>query len=518
MESRAAKRPISLRGRLAIVALLLFVAVVVAAGLSALTVRSFNRSLEQQTEVRLVADEVAELQLASTEQETGLQGYLLGEDPASLDQLRRSQVIARRALERLDSRSIGTPDFDEQLAGVVEAADVWNDGIVAPMLGETAGLPDDAVASDVFDDLRSQLDELNSTVSARVDEIERQSDRARRATLGVLAGAALAAVVGALLVTVLFRRWVTGPLARISDAARTVATDEQSELPDFDTPELQDVTDAIRALQTSLVGARDRAVTAYDGLEQSALLALRVRAELANELGEMPPGWSADSRLVPAEGVVAGDCYDVGLLDASRLYVVMIDVTGHGATAALDALQAKGQLRAGLRSRMSPGAALAWFSRQQRGETDLLTAIVAIVHLDTGECEFANAGHPPAVLTDGTELRELEPTGPLLGAFPAAWATVTVTIPPDWTLFMYTDGVIDAVGDGRDRFGEQRLHECLLDGPVGPGDMIRKVSDCVEEFRVGPRTDDITTLALRRECSACDRRDGRPDVPDSLQG
>ena len=64
----------------------------------------------------------------------------------------------------------------------------------------------------------------------------------------------------------------------------------------------------------------------------------------------------------------------------------MVDVTGHGPGAALDALKSKSQLRAALRSRVSPGGALDWLSRENRKDAraDLLTAVVAIIDVDTG--------------------------------------------------------------------------------------------------------------------------------------
>ena len=134
-----------------------------------------------------------------------------------------------------------------------------------------------------------------------------------------------------------------------------------------------------------------------------------------------------------------------------------------GATAALDALKAKTQLRAALRSRLTPGAALDWVSRENRRDdgADLLTAVVMVIELSTGECSYASAGHPPALLTDGDEHRELEPTGPLVGAFPTTWRTDGVTIPPGWLLFVYTDGITDTVGPDRERFGDDRLRDCL---------------------------------------------------------
>jgi len=335
--------------------------------------------------------------------------------------------------------------------------------------------------------------------------IDRDGNRTGREVAVVVAASTLTAAVGATLAMKLLDRWVSRPLAQIGAAARALGTDEGAPLPHFDSSELVDVTHAIRSLQSSLLTSRDEALTALRALEQSAVLALHVRSELADELGEMPDGWLIDSRLVPAEGVVAGDCFDVGLLDPRHLYLVMIDVMGHGPTAALNALKAKSQLRAALRSRLAPGAALDWLAREHRRDerADLLTAVVMVVNIETGESRYATAGHPPPLTTDGRTIAELQRTGPLVGAFAASWSTGVTVIEPGALVLLHTDGITEAAGPGRERFGEQRLHAQLLrqpgdDSELDPADVIERVYAAVNEFREGPRTDDATAIALLR--------------------
>jgi sigma-B regulation protein RsbU (phosphoserine phosphatase) len=183
----------------------------------------------------------------------------------------------------------------------------------------------------------------------------------------------------------------------------------------------------------------------------------------------------------------------------------MVDVTGHGPGAALDALKSKSQLRAALRSRLSPGAALDRLSRDNRKDarSDLLTAVVAVVDVDTGFCQFANAGHPSPYLTNGETQIALRQTGPLLGAFDAGWRTETITIDPGWTLLLYTDGVTEALGDGRQRFGEDRFVDILRHADVSdPKQVVGNVLAGVAEFRIGSRTDDVTLVALHRSDGA----------------
>jgi sigma-B regulation protein RsbU (phosphoserine phosphatase) len=274
--------------------------------------------------------------------------------------------------------------------------------------------------------LRTQLDGLDSRVNRALEKEMARADDVKRNTMAVLIATAIAAFAAIAMIAVLFRRWITQPLAQIGESARALSSDETQRLPDFESAELQDVVDAIRTLQGSLAHERDRAVTAYQALEQSAVLAVHVRSELADELGEPPPGWAVGSALVPADGMVAGDCFDMGLLDQHHLYVVMVDVTGHGPVAALDALKSKSQLRAALRSRVSPGGALDWLSRENRKDAraDLLTAVVAVIDVDTGLCTVRQRRASGAVSDERAGGRSsCGRPAPLLGAFDANWRT-----------------------------------------------------------------------------------------------
>ena len=489
----------SLRVRVGVLGCIFLAFAVFAVGLAFLMVRTWDRALDDRGQLRIAAAEVSDLRLAYTDQETGLRGYLLGADDKFLEPYRDGTGLARAMLIRL--RSHTAVDVDAELDRVEAAADRWRTDVAQPALGDPSQPPDDTVAQVRFDELRLELEALDSTVSVELARSMARADDVKRNAFAVLIASAVAAFVALALVATLFRRWVTQPLAAISASARALSIDDKQELPDFDSKELQDVVDAIRTMQGSLARERDKAVTAYRALEQSAVLAVHVRSELADELGDAPPGWSVGSALVPAEGVVAGDCFDLGLLDQHHMYVVMVDVTGHGAGAALDALKSKSQLRAALRSRVSPGGALDWLSRENRKDerADLLTAVVAIIDVDTGVCQYANAGHPAPILTDGQQSIELTRTGPLLGAFESTWRTESVTVERGWTLLLHTDGVTEAMGEQRQRFGDRRFAEWLHSTDIAdPKALVAELLADVGEFQVGGRTDDITLVAIHR--------------------
>jgi serine phosphatase RsbU (regulator of sigma subunit)/CHASE3 domain sensor protein len=495
----------SLRTRVGVLGCVFVAFVVFAIGLATLMVRAWDRALIDRSELRVATAEVAELRLAYSDQETGIRGYLLAGDPSFLEPYDDGVARAETMQSELrDHPEIDDIDLDSQLDRVERAAEAWNADVARPAIDEPSQPIDEDMARARFDAVRAELDELDRMVTSELARTTDRTDDIKRDTLAVLIASAVAAFVAIATIAVLLRRWITQPLAEIGESARALSFDETQQLPDFESTELQDVVDAIRTLQSSLARERDRAVTAYRALEQSAVLAVHVRSELADEIGDPPPGWSVGSALVPADGVVAGDCFDMGLLDQHHLYVVMVDVTGHGPGAALDALKSKSQLRAALRSRVSPGGALDWLSRENRKDAraDLLTAVVAVVDVETGLCQYANAGHPSPYLTDGTETLELRQTGPLLGAFDSNWRTETVTIRPGWTLLLHTDGVIEALGGDRQRFGEHRFVDVLRRAEAGdPKQLVAEILADVADFRVGPRTDDITLVALHRSAA-----------------
>ncbi len=455
---------------------------------------------------RVAAQNLGDLRLAYSDQETGVRGFVLTGSDVDLTPYNRGIEQARRALGALTADAAGRPALVGALSEVAVIAERWRSNRAEPQIAArragTAVTPEalDAARAD-FDALRSSLDRTEALLVARLDGAnERALDAQRLVVLSLLAAFAVVAACG-LITLVLFRRWIDQPLGEIADAARRIGRGEHAAVPAYPIAELDDVSTAVDFLQSSLSAERDRAVRAYEALEQSAVLALRVRAGLAGEGVLAPAGWSVSSALRPAEGIVAGDCFDLGLVDPRTLYVVMIDVTGHGAVAALLALQAKAQVRAAVKSGLPPGRAMGWLAQQHddaRG--DLLTAFVATIDIETGACRYANAGHPPGlVVTDGSCL-ELERTGPLVGAFDdATWGTATTTVPNGATLVLHTDGVTEACGAQRARFGEDRLRALLLrTSGESAGTTVAAIVNGVDAFRVGALTDDVTVVALRR--------------------
>ncbi len=497
-----------LRARLSILAVAYLVLFLICSVVAGITLRSWNESVDDRVALRRMRDDVNSLRLALSDQESGLEGHMRSGNEEYLERYREGIERELSALERLDPDAVLVEGAAADLDQIRAAARTWRADAAEPQIElRQDGADVDPALIELggvrFDEVRAASEDLASAVDAEVAAAEDRTTNVSRAAVTGMLTAFSAALACTVLAMWLFRRWVTKPLSEISSAARAIAGGQLAAMPTFDTTEFGDVADAIDSLQRSLSDERDRAIRAYKGLEQSAVLALQVRSELAEERSVTPGGWSLATKLRAAEGFVAGDCYETGLIDQATLYIVVIDVTGHGAKAALSALKAKAQLRSALRTGLSPGDALAWLAHEHHDDDadDFVTAFVAVVDVASGECRWANAGHPPAlVVADGGAV-ELSHTGPLIGPFDSAWSTETIAIPPGGVLLVYTDGLTEARGEDRSRLGEVRLHEhveaSVAEG-AGPDELVESLIRMVDEFQVGSPTDDVTIVALAR--------------------
>ena len=213
-------------------------------------------------------------------------------------------------------------------------------------------------------------------------------------------------------------------------------------------------------------------------------------------------GWSVATLYraarAAAEVEVGGDFYDFFRSEDGWL-VLLGDVTGKGIeAAALTSLVRHGG-RFLSRYERSPGRILAGLNDALREQPGLWLCTALCARLRPGEVVIASAGHPPAlVIRDDGRLREIGGVGPILGAWSGEDSIDrAVPIGADETLFVYTDGVIDTLGE-HERFGVERLKRALRDAAGQPPDELLSHLDAeLERFQVGTQADDTAALALR---------------------
>ncbi len=228
---------------------------------------------------------------------------------------------------------------------------------------------------------------------------------------------------------------------------------------------------------------------------------LTLRAHLEPEIGPLPRGWTLAAQLRAAEGVVAGDCYDIVFLADDQIGVVVVDIAGHGAVEGILALRCKELLRAALAADLPPGEAIATAADQlgELGDEVFLTAFAGVIDTGTGGIRYANAGHPPAFVVTSEAVIELGPTGPLVGLLRRDWRTAEANIGPGDTLCAYTDGLIEVRNDLNQFFGPDRLVE-LVQGTrcdEAPA-VVKRCLDEIQIFAPGGLRDDATIVVVCR--------------------
>jgi serine phosphatase RsbU (regulator of sigma subunit) len=339
----------------------------------------------------------------------------------------------------------------------------------------------------------AQQVELNATQN-RLEDLRIQLN----ATIGVTLGLALATTLAA---AFLIRRWVTRPIERLARAVRNARAGKVGVIAPQGPTEIADLARDVDAMRLQMNRALYDAVRARETIEQSASVVLQLRSELATGIEELPDGWTVAAQVQAAEGVVAGDCYDIINLPPSGLGLVIVDISGHGAVSGILALRCKELLRAGLRDGFEPDEAVQWAAEQldDLGDETFLTAFVAVIDLPSGDVRYANAGHPPALLCSPSHAVELEATGPIVGPFVGSWRNASAGLEPGDTLAVYTDGLIEVRNVAGKEFGVQRLTDIVCGAaPDDAEAIVKRCVDDVTSFAPGRLRDDVTIALLCR--------------------
>lgn len=236
--------------------------------------------------------------------------------------------------------------------------------------------------------------------------------------------------------------------------------------------------------------------------ERSTIAATLQAGLLPQPLPEMP-GWGTATlyRAAGAENWVGGDFYDAYRVKGGWM-VVVGDVVGRGAPAAALTALTRHTIRAVAQLLDAPLDAVDRLNAElyARGGGALCTIACAVLQEDDagrGRATILCAGHPQPVLLRGGAAEPVGEFGPIAGALAApSWRPVTVPLAPGDTLVLYTDGVIDTVGDA-ERFGEDRLR-AVLRGADGPGDAVGRIERALLAFERGEQADDTAALAVMR--------------------
>ena len=201
--------------------------------------------------------------------------------------------------------------------------------------------------------------------------------------------------------------------------------------------------------------------------------------------------------------IIGGDFYDVFEISDGAWGVVLGDVCGKGASAAVDTALARYTVRAAAIRTRSPTRVLnELHTAMERSDSNgFCTAIYLRVRSrdDGVRMSLAVGGHHlPLIVSPDGDVHEFGRPGALLGMLgPPRLHTADRVLQPGESLVLFTDGVIEARRD-EEFFGEQRLHDILR---VSGGQSAQEIAESIRtqaiDFQRGTARDDIAVLVLQ---------------------
>ncbi|MDF1543747.1 MAG: SpoIIE family protein phosphatase [bacterium] len=201
---------------------------------------------------------------------------------------------------------------------------------------------------------------------------------------------------------------------------------------------------------------------------------------------------------------IGGDFYDFIDLGDDRVGVVIADASGKGMPAALMIAQTQAMIRSELHNGNSISTMLANVNQQIVQATSsekYVTLFYGELNTRTHEFSYANAGHNcPLLVRSCGDVEFLQKGGPIIGALPGMqYEESTVKLETDDLLFLFTDGLSEAMNEREEEYTEERICEFIVSHrDHDPESILRSI---VEDVRTHdpstPPQDDTTIIALK---------------------
>lgn len=201
---------------------------------------------------------------------------------------------------------------------------------------------------------------------------------------------------------------------------------------------------------------------------------------------------------------VGGDFYDFFMVDETHLAIVIADVSGKGVPAALFMVIGKTLINDHTTSGCDLGEVFTEVNRilsESNSEGMFITAFEGVLDLETGEFCFVNAGHEWPYLCragEGFEVQKVRPGFVLAGMSTTKYVSGSLTLHAGDRLFLYTDGVTEAMNGRLEQYGAVRLRTALnRNKEKSIQEILPAVKEDIDGFvGAAPQFDDITMLLI----------------------
>ena len=216
------------------------------------------------------------------------------------------------------------------------------------------------------------------------------------------------------------------------------------------------------------------------------------------------PEFDIHAIIEPAKEV-GGDFFDFYFVDDEHLCFTIADVSGKGVPASLFMAVSKTLLKTKSQTEITPDKILSQVNNLLCDENDsamFVTTFYAILNTKTGEIIYSNGGHNlPYHIKSNGQITQLENTpGVALGVMEDfEYSSKQMTLAKNDILYLYTDGVNEAMDKDGNQFSYERMEEFLLkSNSLKPREITKQTLSNIREFAKGAvQSDDITVLVLK---------------------
>ncbi|MBZ9642555.1 PP2C family protein-serine/threonine phosphatase [Streptomyces sp. PSKA30] len=223
-----------------------------------------------------------------------------------------------------------------------------------------------------------------------------------------------------------------------------------------------------------------------------------------------PLRFAARYRPGRSRALLGGDFYDVVRTPDGTVHAMIGDVCGHGPDEAALGVELRIAWRALTLAGLCGDELLGTLQQvleHERSDDEIFATLCTVdIAPDGRRAGLCLAGHPaPLVARPGRPARLLpyDNNGPALGLLPGArWPRMQVELGREWSLMLYTDGLIEGhIGQGRERLGQDGMVEMIrrqLAQGLSGEELLRAAVNEVRQLNGGELADDVAVLLLDR--------------------
>ncbi len=237
-------------------------------------------------------------------------------------------------------------------------------------------------------------------------------------------------------------------------------------------------------------------------LEKDIAMAREVQLRLLPTEAPSHPHADMAVRFLPAR-TIGGDLYDFLDYGPNRTAIVLGDVSGKAAPAALFAALVSGIMRAAASQQPEPAKMLALLNdalQERKLDSQYVTMLFALWNDDNQTLQVANSGAVQPVFCRAGESLPVKAEGFPLGMFAdVTYEEFSVATQPGDAIVFVSDGILDAENEKEEMYGQDRLAGLLCASRDLPATEIAEaILDDVSRFQGSEdRFDDETIIALR---------------------